>query len=877
MALQLLSEGERDSYSFRRIAEEITALSHYLRDQGVGQGDTVGIVMENHPRWGIAFLAAQSVGARIVPFDIVHTSETLAELVQHAECAFLISSAEQRCKLQEIQERLPQPLPGLLAGGAHGGYGDWDEIVRQGGGKVEFPLVPYRPEDTLLLVYTSGTTGRPKGVMLSYHSLYLTVEAVETAIEVSSADHILSVLPLYHMLALMANFLIPLYLGARVTYLDVLEPQRILKCFRDEEISVFVCVPQFYYLVHRRIFQEVEKAGFAKRFLFRRLFALSRFCNRTLKFNPGRKFFSAIHRNFGALRLFAVGGARFDTDVAFDFETLGFNLAQAYGMTETSAVSTVAYPGMGGLGSVGKPLPHCQLKIDRPNEQGIGEVVMAGEHLMQGYWKNPEATAETLEDGWLHTGDLGYLDGDGFLHITGRKKDVIVLSSGKNIYPEEIEQAYEKKCPFIKEMCVVGIEDTSASEEQEKLHAVIVPDFDYLKSQQVVNAQDMIRYMLETISQQFPPYKRVRSFTIRRDPLPRTTTRKIKRFEVQQEVEAGTAGEAGAPPAAESAQPRDAVEERLFQLIRQTGKTAAVHPGMSLELDCGFDSLERVEFLSTVQETFQVHVSDEAATEILTVQDVADAVRGRLSGEIVDEETPEAAVSWAEILRRPLGEQEEAQIHRLLRRRPITEIVYFISTRLVWLAAKIFFRIRFEGRQHLPRDYPFMICPNHLSFLDGFLLSAGLPLRVIRRLFFLGYSDYFGTPTMSYLGSLIKVVPVDADRHLRQALRLGAHGMSEDLILCVFPEGERSIDGTLKTFRKGPAILAVELGVPVVPVAIGGTYEAWRRGSDKIRLHPVTIRFGPPISARGDGESYDEFNGRLKQAVAELIADGETG
>ncbi len=873
-ALQLLSEGKRESYSFRRIAHEISALSRYLQARGVKPGDTVGILMENHPRWGIAFLAAQSLGARIVPFDILHTTETLAGLVRHAECVFLICSDQQFEKLTEIQQQLPEPLPGLLAGMRQECYGHWESIVEEAPDEPEFPLARYRDEDTLLLVYTSGTTGDPKGVMLSYGSVNLTVDAVLRAIRVSPEDHILSVLPLYHMLALMANFLIPLYLGATVTYLDVLDAQRILKCFREEGITIFVCVPQFFYLVHRRIFKEVDNQSFLKRYVFRRLFAISRFCNNSLRFNPGRRFFSAIHRNFGNLRLFAVGGARFDREVAQDFQHLGFHIIQAYGMTETTAVCTLAFPETGALGSVGEPLPHVRLKIEDPDEHGIGEVIVGGEHLMQGYWKNPEATAETCRNGWLHTGDLGRLDAQGFLHITGRKKEVIVLSSGKNIYPEEIEQAYEKQCPFIKEMCVLGVPDTGASEEQEKLHAVIVPDFDYLKSQQIVNAQEMIRYMLETISQKFPPYKRVRGFEIRREPLPRTTTRKVKRFEVQKEVEAGTAGGTAAEAPA-AAQPRDAVEQRIFQLIRETGKTAVVNPKMSLELDCGFDSLERVEFLSTIQETFQVHISDEAATEIYTVQDLTEAVRGRLSGEIQDEENAGASVSWGELLRRPLSEQEERAIDKILRRRPFTELIYFGCTRLIWVIGKVFYRLRFEGQEHLGSNYPYMICPNHLSFLDGFLLSAALPLRVIRRLFFLGYSDYFGGPVMSFLGSRIKVVPVDADRHLRQALRLGAHGIDEKLVLCVFPEGERSIDGSLKVFRKGPAILAVELGIPVVPAAMLGTYEAWSRGSDRFRFRPVTIRFGPPITPEPGRESYEEFNQRLRHAVQELIDQGQ--
>ena len=871
IALQVVSrEGTRESYSRARIASEITAISLHLLDQGLQPGDTVGILMENHPRWGIAFLAAQSAGARIVPFDVMHSAATLAHLVEHSDCRFLFSSAQLLEKFESIQESMPKPLPAVLAAVEREAYPSWEEIVSASDSTAyRFPLVERDPDEVFLLVYTSGTTGNPKGVMLSKRSIYQTVIEVLETVEVRPSDHVLGVLPLYHMLALMANFLIPLYVGARVTYLDSIEPQRILKAFQEEGISIFVCVPQFYYVMHRRIFLEIEGRGFVARSLFKRLLKLSHFMNHRLGLNPGRTFFRPIHRNFPSLSFFAVGGARFDGEIAESFVDLGFPMIQAYGMTETSAVSTVAGRGVKGLGSVGRPLSHAQLRIDQPDANGIGEVLISGLHIMKGYWKNREATDETLDGEWLHTGDLGYLR-DGFLYITGRQKDVIVLSSGKNIFPEEIEQAYEKEIPLIKEMCVVGISDASGEEGEEKLHAVIVPDQDHAKSQQIVNASDMIRYLIENKSQAIPPHKRVRSFEVWQDALPRTTTRKIKRFEVQEMVEEKAKQSPADAPQAQGSEPQNATEARLFELLQSTGKLAVVNREMNLELDCGFDSLERVEFMSNVQERFQIQISDEAATQILTVQELVEAVEKRLSGEVSDEKEA-GPVSWAEILRAPLDEDDRQQVRQILRRRPFTELFYFFLTRIDWLLCKLFLRFRVEGLENLPRDFPYLLCPNHLSYLDGFVLAAALPLRLVQRLFFLGYSDYFGGKVMFFLGSLIKIVPVDANRYLRQALRLGSEGLNRGLVLSVFPEGERSIDGSLKIFRKGPSILACQLEVPVVPVAIIGTWEVWRRGSNQFRLHPVTVRFGKPVIPPAGSRDYAEFNARLRAAVAELI------
>ena len=868
MAMQALTKEGKETFSYGRIGREIAAISQFLQSSGVSAGQSVGILMENQPRWGIAFLAAQSAGAVIVPFDILLPAETLAYLVRHSGCRFLISSHPFTPLLQKIEQALPQPLPSLVIGAGASGS-DWEQVLEQFSQPVELPLVCRGLDEPLLTLYTSGTTGSPKGVILTQRNVFRNLIELLRIVRVSEQDHILCVLPLYHVLALMANFLAPLYVGARVSYLDALDAPTVLRTFREEAISIFVCVPQFYYLVQRRIRQELERLPLFKSLLFGRLLTLSRLANR-FGWNLGRRLFGPIHRPFGPqMRLFGVGGARFDPEVARWFQALGFSIIQAYGLTETAALVTVTPLGQG-VGSVGRPLPHVELKLDQPDEKGIGEVLVRGDNIMKGYWKNPEATREVLSNGWLHTGDLGFLS-DGFLHITGRKKDLIVLSSGKNISPEELEHYYQSRCPFIKEMCILGVAGNSMREE--KLHAIIVPDFDYAKSQQVANAADMIRYMFETLSRGLPPYRRVRSFDIWTEPLPRTTTRKIQRFEVQAQLERGTERPA-ASRFAEFYQAQTTEESQIFELVRQIKNTPLIHPQMNLELDLGFDSLERVEFLSSIQEVFQVGIPDEEAAGLFTVQDVVDTVRRKTTRE--DLQAGRARRTWGEILKEPLGGEEGRGTLAILARRPAMERLFAVVSKVGLILAKLLFRLKIRGTENLPRQGPFLICPNHLSFLDTFLVVSALPQHVTRRLFFLAYSDYFEGPILSFLGKLIKVIPVDSDRHLRQSLRRAAEGLRRQLVLCVFPEGERSIDGQLKRFRKGAAILAQEMQVPVVPVAIIGTYEAWSRGSSKIRLHPVRIRFGVPVRPSPEKNAYDDFNHRLMTAVQEVI-NQETG
>jgi long-chain acyl-CoA synthetase len=868
-AFLTITAAARRSMTYRQVDSEIRKISCYLKETGVQPGDILGILMENDPRWVIAFLAAQSAGAIIVPLDFLHRPETQAYLIDHAECSYLISSEKMLPLLDQIQNRLSSPLPVLVNGNSSGKYAEWDTVLQEVGEKVvPLPLAPRSLDDPLIVMYTSGTTGNPKGVILSARSLYKNVVEGLKIVSITRGDCFLAVLPLYHILSLQISCIVPLYCGSRVILLEVLDAQKILKTIREEGVSVFVCVPQFFYVLYRRIFAEIEKQNWFKRFIFARLLKIARFSWKHLGINLGKRIFPMIHSRFGdEFRLFGVGGARFDPEIAEGLGTLGFEIFQAYGMTETGALATITSPGPGGAISVGQPLPHVEIRIDSPDDDGIGEILIRGENIMHGYLKNPEATAETLDqEGWLHSGDQGYIAEDGNLFVTGRMKDVIVLSSGKNIYPDEIEHFYQNKCPFIKEMCVLGIADTSAAAEQEKLHAVIVPDFDYLKKQQVVNAYEMIRYLLETHSQQLPSHKRVHSLEIWQEPLPRTTTKKIKRFEVQRRVEEGTSVETA--PEESAWEPQDPVEQFVLDQIRQIKSGAAVRPDMNLELDLGFDSLERVEFIANLQDSLGIEIGDTEATELFTVREVVDLARQRESSGSI--EAPAAAKSWKEILNADLQEEDRISVTERLRRRPFVEFLFILVSKLDFLLARIFFRLKGEGLENLPRDYPFMVCPNHLSFLDGFLVVALLPARVIRRFFSLGYTDYFSSGIVGWLGRLIKTVPVDPDRNLRQALRLAAEGLKNDLVLCVFPEGERSIDGTLKAFRKGPAILATQLRVPVVPAGVIGSYEAWRRGSSEIKFRPVKIRFGKPIQPF-EGETVEEFNIRLRNAVQELL------
>ena len=586
---------------------------------------------------------------------------------------------------------------------------------------------------------------------------------------------------------------------------------------------------------------------------------------RRLGFNLGRLFFRPVHAIFGGTMRYTVsGGSRFDTAIQRDFHRLGLDIMQGYGLTECSGPATATPLDDIVFGSVGKPIPGVEVKILPPEpgadrEAGDGEVAIRGATVMPGYFNRPDATAEVLKDGWLHSGDLGYLDPRGRLFITGRQKEVIVLSSGKNIYPEEIEAHYQQS-PFIREICVLGL---TGDEEGtgERLHAVVVPDFDALRARKVVNTKEILRYEMEGLGVHLPSHKRVLSYEIWTEELPRTTTRKLKRPGIEARVREKKQGvEPAASP--RTLTPEDAVwladpvVARAVALIQEAAPARqTVQPDANIELDLGFDSMERVELLTQLELEFGVDVPEDEAARIYTVRELIEAVRPH-------EETAARveggrAPAWQELLRTPMSDPD---VERLLAPRPVATFMLFGAMKLLYLVMKVLFLFQVRGHEHLPRTGPFLLCPNHQSYLDPFFLVAALPYRLFRQIFFVGASEYFATALMRWVARMVNLVPVDPDTNLVRAMQAGAFGLRQGKVLILFPEGERSIDGTVRKFKKGASILSQHLGVPIVPVALDGLHDVWPRGKNPQRLARVSLRFGPPIpppAAAPAGETAD--------------------
>lgn len=499
---------------------------------------------------------------------------------------------------------------------------------------------------------------------------------------------------------------------------------------------------------------------------------------------------------------------------------------------------------------------------------------------MPGYYNRPDATAAVLRDEWLLTGDLGYLDSHGNLFITGRKKEIIVLSSGKNIYPEEIEHHYLKS-PFIKEICVMGLESRPGEPYAEKLHAVLVPNFDVLRERKIANTREVIRFDIETLSAQLPATKRILSYEIWQHELPRTTTRKVKRFEIEQRVrqeqQSGKMEEEGGPspetrPLSEEDQlwlERPEVQ-RALEIVRQEARSGsrAIRPPDNLELDLGLDSIQRVELLMSLQQEFGATLPESVMSEVYTVRELVDRVLAT-SGSAGPE--AKSGVDWASVLQ---ADAPDEFVRAAIRRRPLSTAVGFCIAKIVQMISRDRFDLRVSGLEKLPEHGPCLLCPNHQSFLDPIVLASVVPWRIFRDAFSLGTTEIFGAILPKRVARLLKVIPVDPDSALVSAMRAGAYGLRRGKVLVLFPEGERSIDGVPRNFKKGAAILATNLRVPIVPVAMHGFYEVWPRGKKYQGPHPLRIAFGDPVSPPADAEpgeaTYTAITGELKARVVEM-------
>jgi long-chain acyl-CoA synthetase len=866
VALLFREDDSLTEYTYAQVYQDCLKAAHWLCRSGVRPGDRVALLLENRPEWCLAYFGLQLAGAVAVPLDSQSRPETVTYLLTQTQAKVLVTSDQ--VKLTSLQE-LPF-LETIIVVGPPEPDGPkvtaWSDLMAAPPG--DGPLPEAAPDDLAAIIYTSGTVGPPKGVMLTHKNFLANFQEIAGLKIVGPQDNFLALLPLHHAFPFMGNLLLPLFIGAQITFLNRLQAQLILRCLREQQVTILVATPQVLRHFAQGIQKGLDDLPVGLGALFSLLLNFSWKLRPLLGFNLAGPVLGKLKSLVGPqFRYFVSGGAKLPVDLARRFNKWGFAVLEGYGLTETAPVVSFNPPAAPRLGSAGRPLVNVEVRIDQPDSDGVGEILIRGDNVMAGYYQNPEATGAALRDGWFHSGDLGCLDQDGYLYVTGRAKDLVVLSSGKNVSMEEVSQHY-LQASTIREIQVLP------DPREEKLVAVVVPDLDHFRQTGETDIYGEVKWHLEYYSQQLEPYKRIRDFVLTNQELPKTRLGKIKAYEVAA-LYRELAGKRQQKRQSALEEGISAVGEGVVEILQKKTGSALIALDDHLELDLGLDSLALVELLAALEEAFSIQIRDDEFLGIYTVADLISFIEAQQPQGL--EELEDRELTWRQILAVP---PPPDLLKRIAPQDDLKSRLFSLGNSL-WLRLlfRRVFQLRVTGLETLGSG-SYILCPNHASYLDGFLLFAAVPQSLRSRLYFLGYSNYFEVPVVRDIAKWMHVLPVNSARHLVPAMQASAHILKQGGALGIFPEGARSLTGQLRPFKKGVAILAQELGVPLVPVYIHGSHEAWKANARYPRPYPLHLVFGREFSAaslaemgralKPEAQTYEAIILGLRQEVLQL-------
>lgn len=773
----------------------------------------VAIFSENRFEWVYAFYSAWMKNAVAVPIDFMSSSEDVAFILNDCKPEVVFYSAGTKEVLEKAISQLNYEIEKVNLD---------DTIINEASTFSNLPEPD--PNATAVIIYTSGTTGSPKGVMLSYDNLLANIEAVTNDVNIfTSEDRLLVLLPLHHIFPLMGTMIVPLGVGGTIIFSPSMASEDIMATLQ-QGITIIIGVPRLYNLIRKGIRDKIDKSGIAK-FLFK-------IAQKKNSLTFSRKIFGSVQRKFGGKIKFLVsGGAALDKEVAKDYLTLGFEILEGFGMTECAPMITFTRPGKVLPGSAGQPLKTNEVKIID------GEIVTRGRNVMQGYYNRPEETSAILKDGWLFTGDLGYLDDDNRIFITGRKKEIIVLSNGKNINPEEVEDKILSMNEVITEIGVF--------EKSDLLHAVIYPDYKKAKQLGIENVEEMIKWgVIDKYNQSVTPYKKVMKFSLIKEPLPRTRLLKLKRFLLPQlEQISGERNENIIEPAFQ--------EYTLIKEFLHQQKEITIHPSDHLEIDLGLDSLDKVNLGVYLESNFGIKYTESELVGFSNVVKLAEDVRDKKTKLSIE------AIDWGKIFKEHLNLDL-----------PKSWFTHNAMKNSAKVFLKLYFRLKGEGLENIPEG-PFIIAPNHQSFFDGLFVAVFLKNKLMKQTYFYAKEKHVKSKLLKFIANKHNVIVMDLN-DLKTSLQKLAEVLKRGKNIIIFPEGTRTLSGEIGDFKKTFAILSRELNVPVVPVAIRGAYDALPRGTHFPKpWKKINVKFLKPV--KPENHTYDSLKDIVKEKVSEQL------
>ena len=825
-AFRMRRENAWYELAYGEAARQSQGFARHLAERGFGRGSRAILFGESCPEWAVAYFGCAAAGMSVIPLDPqTRINEALA-IRDFAEAQCFIAS----------DSLAPLLKKGLDEADGEEPVWTFTTLPTEPGGEIDRG----EPDAVASIIFIAGTTIEPRAAMLSHSNLLANVGSVSRLLHPYPADEFLSTLPLNAGFEFTNGLLGPITAGASVTYAGTFNPRKILAIVNEVGATVMLGIP--------RLFQMC--ADMARR--------------RSAESNESPE--SELRKLFGdSVRVLVCGGSALDHDVYELFLSADMPIHEGYGLTEASPVLTVNPYRKTKIASVGVAVPEVEIQIDEPGSDGIGEVIARGPNVMQGYLNNPTASAEKLRGGWLRTGDLGRLDGDQYLYLTGRIKDMIVTSAGKNVYPDEVELIY-KNMPYVREMCVIGVK---SRQQREEVHGVFV-----VASVVLRDAEKMaeLQAAIQERGASIPSYQRLQRTHFRVEELPKTSALRLRRDDVREWILEGGGKRTVEPPSAGAVQPiaEGWKRELANEIALISGADAdSVQLSDDLDQDLQLDSLMKVELLAAVEKRFSVSIPEQIALRFQTVQEAVDFLEP-----YVEERIPQGDES-------EYDESASLEVEmRYLDYSPFQKIVgrsFRWATRLFFKTA---FRLKTEGTDWLPTESPCIVAANHTSHLDSPAALSALG-RAASRFHVLGAKDYFFD---SYakgwaVNTLLNVLPFDRRGNFLRSLQLSREALRRGRSLLIFPEGTRSRDGSLQPFKPGLGLLALELGAAIVPAYISGTSRAMPVGRRIPMPAPVHARFGEPIlmspyleraASEPNFRLYREIADRVERAVREL-------
>jgi len=775
--------------------------------------EKVAIFSENRFEWVYALYSAWKKNAIAVPVDYLSSAEDVAFILNDCKPEVIFCTDTTKGVCDKAIEQLNHKIEKI----------NFDEIkIEESTNNQVFPDT--NPNETAVIIYTSGTTGSPKGVMLSYDNLLVNIEAVTTDVNIYTInDRTMVLLPLHHIFPLMGTLVIPLSVGGTIVFSPSLASEDLMATLQNK-ITIILGVPRLYNLIRKSIIDKINASGVAK--------LLFKIAQKKGSLSFSKKIFGSVQKKFGGHVKFLIsGGAALDKEVAKDFLTLGFEILEGFGMTECAPMITFTHPGKVLPGSAGQPLKTNEVKIID------GEIVNRGRNVMQGYYNRPDETAAILKDGWLYTGDLGYLDAQNRIFITGRKKEIIVLSNGKNINPDEVENKILEMSEVITEIGVF--------EKADMLHAIIYPDYQKAKQLGIDDVEEMIKWqVIDKYNQSVTPYKKVMKFSLTKEPLPRTRLLKLKRFLLPKL-------EGISKEKLETITEPDFQEYTLIKEFLQQQKETTVRPSDHLEIDLALDSLDKVNLGVYLETNFGVKFTEAELVGFPNVVMLAESVRDKKTKLSIE------AIDWGKIFKEHLD-----------LKLPQSWFTYNFMKNSAKVFLKLYFRLKGEGLENLP-EAPFILAPNHQSFFDGLFVAVFLKNKLMKQTYFYAKEKHIKNKLVRFIADKNNVIVMDLN-DLKTSLQKMAEVLKRGKNIIIFPEGTRTQNGEIGDFKKTFAILSRELNIPIVPVAISGAYNALPRGAHFPKpWKKINVKFLKPIMP--ENRSYDSIKEIVQTEVSEQL------